>query len=51
MLSKNVMLLALSIILVSYLLSGCYKDKTVVLDTGAEITRPVTFSGDRKSVV
>ncbi|MBK8722407.1 MAG: hypothetical protein IPL95_09105 [Saprospiraceae bacterium] len=46
MLSKNVMLLALSIILVSYLLSGCYKDKTVVLDTGAEITRPVTFSGD-----
>ena len=28
------------------LLPGCYKDKTVVSDTGAEITRSVTFSGD-----
>lgn len=25
---------------------GCYKDKTVISDTGAEITRPVTFSQD-----
>jgi len=25
---------------------GCYKDKTVVSDTGAEITRPVSFSQD-----
>lgn len=28
------------------LLIGCYKDKTVILDTGAEITRPVSFAGD-----
>lgn len=28
------------------LLSGCYKDKTVILDTGEEITRPVSFSND-----
>lgn len=25
---------------------GCYKDKTVVFDTGAEITRQVSFSQD-----
>ncbi|MFA6945236.1 MAG: hypothetical protein WC220_04970 [Pedobacter sp.] len=25
---------------------GCYKDKTVYFDTGAEITRPVSFSAD-----
>ncbi len=28
------------------MLAGCYKDKTIVFDTGAEITRSVTFSGD-----
>jgi len=28
------------------LLTGCYKDKTVIFDTGAAITRPVTFAGD-----
>jgi hypothetical protein len=28
------------------LLPGCYKDKTVIFDTGAEITRPVTFTND-----
>ena len=28
------------------LLSGCYKDKTVILDTGEEITRTVSFTGD-----
>ena len=28
------------------LLVGCYKDKTVIFDTGAEITRPVSFTGD-----
>lgn len=28
------------------LLSGCYKDKTVILDTGEEITRTVSFSND-----
>lgn len=28
------------------LLIGCYKDKTVIFDTGAEITRPVGFAAD-----
>lgn len=28
------------------LLAGCYKDKTVMSDTGTAITRPVTFSQD-----
>lgn len=38
------------IILVSsavlFLLPGCYKDRTVIFDTGAEITRPVAFAND-----
>ena len=25
---------------------GCYKDKTVIFDTGEEITRPVSFAAD-----
>jgi len=29
-----------------FLMSGCHKDKTVIFDTGAEITRPVSFSGE-----
>ena len=28
------------------LLIGCYKNKTVIFDTGEEITRQVSFSGD-----
>jgi hypothetical protein len=28
------------------LLVGCYKDKTVIFDTGEEITRTVTFNSD-----
>jgi hypothetical protein len=28
------------------LLVGCYKDKTVIFETGAEITRPVGFAVD-----
>lgn len=28
------------------LLLGCYKDKTIVSETGADITRPVSFTGD-----
>lgn len=28
------------------LLTGCYKDKTVIFDTGTEITRPVGFAAD-----
>ncbi|MGF2413920.1 hypothetical protein [Ferruginibacter sp.] len=27
-------------------LTGCYKDKTVIIDTTAEITRAVSFTGD-----
>lgn len=40
---------ALSIILGGlflFLLSGCYKDKTVIFDTGEEITRTVYFTAD-----
>lgn len=32
--------------LIMLLFTGCYKDKTVVFDTGEEITRTVSFSGD-----
>jgi hypothetical protein len=28
------------------LLTGCYKDKTVIFETGEEITRPVSFAAD-----
>ncbi len=28
------------------LLMGCYKDRTVISDTGEEITRPVSFTND-----
>ncbi len=28
------------------LFSGCYKDKTVILETGDEITRPISFVSD-----
>lgn len=28
------------------LLAGCYKDKTVISDTGNEVTRTVSFAGD-----
>lgn len=32
------------------LLVGCYKDRTVVSETGAEVTRTVTFSGDMMTI-
>ena len=32
--------------LIMLLLIGCYKDKTVIFDTGVEITRPVGFTSD-----
>ena len=32
------------------LLMGCYKDMTVISDTGAEITRPVSFNNDIISI-
>lgn len=28
------------------IMTGCYKDKTVIFDTGTEITRPVSFASD-----
>lgn len=28
------------------LIPGCYKDKTVIFETGEEVTRPVTFVSD-----
>jgi hypothetical protein len=31
---------------VTLLLAGCYKDKTVIFETGEEITRPVSFVQD-----
>ena len=33
------------------LLIGCYKDKTVLFDTGEEITRPVSFGSDILPIV
>jgi hypothetical protein len=29
-----------------FLITGCYKDKTVIFETGEEVTRPVTFVSD-----
>ena len=29
-----------------FLLAGCYKNRTVIFDTGEEITRPVSFASD-----
>jgi hypothetical protein len=42
---KSLMRIMLGVAAIA-LLAGCYKDQTVVSDTGAEITRTVTFSGD-----
>lgn len=36
----------ISLIASVLVISGCYKDKTVILDTGEEITRTVTFNND-----
>jgi hypothetical protein len=39
----------IGVILVSisvFFLAGCYKNRTVYLDTGEEITRPVSFGAD-----
>ncbi len=32
--------------IILFLLPGCYKDKTVIIDSGPAITRTVTFSND-----
>jgi hypothetical protein len=46
MLTKKI-IIGLSVVCGSILVMvGCYKDKTVILDTTAEITRKVTFSQD-----
>jgi hypothetical protein len=42
----NIKIIAFLICTPLLLLTGCYKDKTVLFDTGEEITRPVTFSQD-----
>ena len=44
--NKSIMGILLAGTAVLFLLQGCYKDKTFVSDTGAEITRTVTFSND-----
>lgn len=44
---RNKAIIGLILLSASVLLwSGCYKDKTVIFDTGEEITRPVLFSAD-----
>lgn len=43
--NRTIMGAILALTLVS-LLAGCYKDKTVISETGDEITRQVSFSGD-----
>jgi hypothetical protein len=46
MLHKTTMMWIVAAVTAIGLLSGCYKDKTVLQDTGEEITRPVSFTGD-----
>jgi hypothetical protein len=46
MLRNKILMGIISAIASVLLLSGCYKDKTVISDTGDEITRTVTFTGD-----
>jgi hypothetical protein len=46
MLYKQTMRQGFLAALVVLLFSGCYKDKTVLLDSGDEITRTVSFAGD-----
>lgn len=36
----------ISISIALFVIPGCYKDKTVISDTGEEITRTVTFAND-----
>jgi hypothetical protein len=42
----NLRIVCAGLIILLGSLTGCYKDKTVVLDTGAEITTPVSFNSD-----
>jgi hypothetical protein len=50
MLRKKIIMGGVLVIAAVYLLSGCYKDKTVIFDTGENITRPVNFSSDIISI-
>jgi hypothetical protein len=44
--NKKIVGLVLLSSAVLFSLPGCYKDKTVIFDTGAEITRTVSFASD-----
>lgn len=46
MLYKKTLIWVVAAVTAIGLLNGCYKDKTVLQETGEEITRPVTFTGD-----
>lgn len=46
MLHKKTMMWVVAVVAAFGLLSGCYKDKTIIQDTGDEITRVVSFSSD-----
>ncbi len=46
MLRNKTIMGAILMIAAVYLLSGCYKDKTVILNTGNEITAPVSLAKD-----
>lgn len=46
MVRNNVIIWGLVFVVLLAGVIGCYKDKTVVLDTGDEVTRPVSFASD-----
>jgi hypothetical protein len=46
MLNKKIIALCVIIVSGGLILPGCYKNTTVLPETGAEITRTVSFSGD-----
>lgn len=46
MLHKKTVMWAVVALIFAGTLAGCYKDRTVPLDTGEEITRPVSFAAD-----
>ena len=46
MLRYKIIMGIISMSAVVLVLTGCYKDKTVIFETGDEVTRTVTFSND-----
>ncbi|HET9747413.1 MAG TPA: hypothetical protein VFP97_16975 [Chitinophagaceae bacterium] len=46
MLRFRIIMGIISISAAMLLITGCYKDKTVIFETGEEVTRPVTFVSD-----